>query len=83
MIRPGSSTDLVLAVLVKRFPAFLNLGQIKAATSCTHGSLAWAIAYLKAQKLIECTADDSRNPRYSRYRVTSKGIDYAANRNRL
>lgn len=83
VIRPGSPTEIVLAVLCRRYPAFLTFAQVKHQSQCTKAAIDHALRYLKTQKHIESTSDDSRNSRYQRYRATTKGIEHAADRARL
>lgn len=80
VIRPGSATDAVLALLCRRHPTYLNHAQIMRQTERTTKAVCFALVYLKAQGHIEATPDDSRNGRYQRYRATQKGLDHAAGR---
>lgn len=82
VIRPGSATDAVLALLCKRMPVFLAHHQIMDQTQRTTKAVGWALIYLRAQGYIESTVDASRNARYQRYRATQKGVEYAAASNR-
>jgi hypothetical protein len=82
VIRPGSATDVVLALLCKRGPSYLTHSQIIAQTGRTTKAVSWALIYLKSQKHIEATSDDARNQRYQRYRATTKGIEHAASTSR-
>ena len=41
-------------------------------TGCTAKAVSWALVYLSAVQLIERSNSDERNPRYLRYRVTTK-----------
>ena len=79
-IRPGCASEVVLAVLVHRTPVFLTFAQILQQSQCTKAACDFALRYLGSQGHIEFTSDDSRNPRYRRYRATEKGMDYAASR---
>jgi hypothetical protein len=79
-IRPGCASEIVLAVLVARSPAFLNFAQILAQSGCTKGACDYALSYLESQGHLEHTADESRNPRYRRYRATESGQAYARDR---
>lgn len=77
VIRPGSATNLVLALLCKRRPAFLTHHQIMDQTKRTTKAVSWALIYLRAQGYVEITGD-GRNARYQRYRATEKGVQHAA-----
>jgi hypothetical protein len=79
-IRPGCASEVVLAVLVRRTPVFLTFAQIMQQSKRTKGACDFALSYLLTQGHIEFTSDDSRNPRYRRYRATEKGMGYAASR---
>lgn len=79
VIRPGSSTEVVLAMLSKR-RVWMNFAQVLAQTGCTKAGADFALRYLLSQKHIEATSDESRNYRYQRYRATEEGIRYAESR---
>lgn len=80
VIRPGSPTEVVLAVLCRRTPVFLTFAQVMHQSRCTKAAIDHALRYLHAQGHIEFTADDGRNSRYRRYRATQKGVEHATAR---
>lgn len=69
VIREGSATDAVLSALQQRPGAWLTHAQILVLTQRGTKAICWALLYLKAQGLVESTADESRNARYQRYRL--------------
>lgn len=82
MVRPGGASDAVLALMVEKLPArpYLTHAQLVRLTNRTTKSVSWAVIYLRSLDLIEATADDGRNCRYQRYRITEEGIRYASSR---
>lgn len=73
VIRSGSASDKVLAVLRARPGLWLTHAQILVLTSRSTKSVCWALMFLQAQQLVESTSDDSRHSRYRRYRVVQGG----------
>lgn len=69
VIRKGSATDAVLSLLEGRPGAWLTHAQILVLTRRSTKSVCWACLYLKSRGLVESTPDDTRNPRYRRYRA--------------
>lgn len=74
VIRNGSSTSAVLAVLRQRQGVWLTHQQIMYLSGRPTKQVCWALLYLGMQEMIESTPDDYRNARYKRYRCTDKGI---------
>ena len=73
VIREGSATDAVLAVMRQRSGAWLTHAQLLVLTQRSTKSICWALLYLKAQGMVEAAPDDSRNARYQRYRLAKVG----------
>lgn len=69
VIRDGSATDLVLAFLRAHPGRYFTNGQLIDATGRSHAAVSWACIYLRQQGLIDSVADESRNPKYMRYRI--------------
>jgi hypothetical protein len=70
-IRPGSATQYVLDFLRAR-PYWCTYSFILVGTGRTAKSLDHALLYLRALDLVECVADEARNPKYLRYRAAAK-----------
>jgi hypothetical protein len=83
VIRAGSASDAVLQALHKRRGAYFNHAQIVQLCDRTTKAVCWALIFLQELGFIEATADDSRNARYRRYRITPKGIDHVASGTRI
>lgn len=83
VVRPGSASDAVLAVLVSRPDLWTTHAQLLLLSGRTKRAADWALIFLRSQALVEATSDDGRNPRYLRYRITQKGITYATERCKL
>lgn len=75
VLRPGSATAQVLALLRERPDRWLTFRAILAATGQTHRAASWACLYLRAVGLVEVTDDGARNGRYLRYRAAPPGAD--------
>lgn len=69
VILTGSASDCVLAALREHPGMWLTHAQILGLTKRSTKSVCWALIFLKANGLVESTADDSRNARYQRYRA--------------
>ena len=72
VIQQGSATDRVLALLREHDGHWMRCAEIIVRTGCTAKAVSWALVYLSAVQLIERSNSDERNPRYLRYRVTTK-----------
>jgi hypothetical protein len=73
VIRPGSSTDLVLSIFQSNPKLWLSHANLVWHTNLNHKRMSWALIYLQRQGLIEAsTGDDERNSRYARYRIVLK-----------
>lgn len=79
-VRPGSAADMALSVLLEAGSQFIACAQVVRLTGRTPKAVSWALIYLRSLDLIEAIADDGRNYRYQRYRITDEGIRYAASR---
>jgi len=71
-IRDGSATQAVLVFLQARARLFHTHRQIVHGTARTDKAVNWAMLFLRSQNLVECVPDESRNPRYLRYRYRSE-----------
>lgn len=72
VIREGSATAAVLALVRARRGIFMTHAQIVATTGRSAKSVDWALLFLRSQGLVECVPDAARNSRYLRYRATAK-----------
>jgi hypothetical protein len=73
VIRPGSSTERVLAIFKANPKLWLSHANLAWYTGLSHKPMSWALIYLQRQGLIEAsTGDDERNSRYCRYRFILK-----------
>ena len=61
-----------LALLREHDGRWMRCAEIIVRTGCTAKAVSWALVYLSAVQLIERSNSDERNPRYLRYRVTTK-----------
>jgi DNA-binding transcriptional ArsR family regulator len=68
VMRDGAATKVVLAYLQARPRQWFSRTQIVEATGKTQPAVQWALHYLRAEGLVECTPEVERNPRYLRYR---------------
>lgn len=69
VIRPGSATQAVLALLQAYPGRWFSHFQIVKATGRTQKSIDWALLFLKARGLVDCTRDEWRNSRYLKYSI--------------
>lgn len=69
VIRPGSATQAVLALLQAHPGRWFTHFQIVQATGRTQKAVDWALLFLKGRGLIGTTSDDGRNSRYRRYAI--------------
>jgi len=67
VIRPGSATEAVLALLRENPRRQFMCITIVQRTGCTRAAVDWALLYLRSQNLINTHQDAERNPRYLRY----------------
>ena len=72
VIREGSATAAVLALLEATPQRWWEFRHILNAIGRTDKATCWALLYLRSRGLIECVKDDGRNARYLRYR-SAKG----------
>lgn len=72
-IRRGSTTDRVLAELVRAHPESMTAGQLRANCEVGRGAVAWAMAYLRSHGLVQAV-QDPRQCNYRRYRATPEAM---------
>ncbi len=73
VIRPGRSSEAVLAVL-RQHGGAMTEGQLRFRTGLNHAKCSWALIYLLRQGLVEDMRGTFRNSRYKRYRAKIGGI---------
>ena len=70
VIKEGSCTDKVLAVLTDEAPRAIAKSEIVTKSECKPKSVDWALYYLRSIKKITCvSAMDNRSPLYLRYKL--------------
>lgn len=69
VLREGSATHAVLLYLRSRPRLYFTHAQILRGTDRSTKAVSWALIFLRAQGLVECVPDASRNARYLRYRI--------------
>lgn len=69
VIRPGSATQVVLALLQANPGRWFSHFQIVQATGRTQKSIDWALLFLKARHQIRTSSDEGRNSRYLKYSI--------------
>ena len=67
-IREGSTTDRVLAELLRVHPQALDHGQLRMRCQAGRGAVSWAVRYLAALGKIDILPDH-RQVQYKRYRA--------------
>lgn len=72
VIREGSATAAVLALLEATPRRWWEFRHILDAIGRTDKATCWALLYLRERGLIECVPDAGRNSRYLRYRAVVK-----------
>ena len=69
-LQPGGATEVVINFLAKHPGTFFRHSQIHAhCKQYSRAAVDWALIRLRSWGAIETTPDDSRNPRYLRYRL--------------
>lgn len=69
VIRDGSATDAVLALLRAQPRRWWRHCDIVSATGRPYKAVNWACLYLRNRGLVEIVSDEARNARYLRYRL--------------
>lgn len=80
VIQPGSATDAILSVLLNTRDRYLPTTELLRRTDRSRVAISLSLIYLKENAFIEAIADDGRNCRYMRYRLSEKGRRYATER---
>lgn len=76
VIREGSATDEVLAILANFPNRYFTYGDLRGLLSeRSHASMSWALLYLRRVGLVQVIGDGARNPQYLRYRFAKKQGD--------
>ena len=71
--RQGSASCVVLDFLSTRPKDFFTRAQLLWHTKRSAKSVDWALLFLRSQHLVEVVSDETRNPRYLRYRIRADG----------
>lgn len=74
----GSATDRLLRCMATAPDAWWSYHEL--AERVSGGSFGWSLLALQRRGHIEASANDSRNPKYLRYRITPAGQEAAAER---
>lgn len=74
VMRPGGASMAVLAFLQTNPKRWFTFNQILIGTGRTSRSVDWACIFLRSTGRVEFSRDESRNPRYLRYRINTKEI---------
>lgn len=68
-IQPGSATEALIGFMSRHPNTFFTHAELLRATGRTTKAMAWALIFLRELGAIEVAPDESRNPRFLRYRI--------------
>lgn len=72
VLQEGGAAKAVLALLQAQPERFFTFAQIVQHTQRTPKSLDWACIFLRSLGYVECRKDDSRNPKYLKYKYAKQ-----------